>query len=516
MLGPIWVGLNTPRGRRPQPVWARLRFYRLGPQIGLKHEEVALQDKSKSDVALLAQLAVRPLAERLDLASRLAAYDAHRWDGDPIEGPILHIDDFSGIPFLVDITGVEEYQHRARLRAAAGDLYVATTIPTEGYEAYCEERLGLEPVQVLTAKPVENPMYLARATDSGETRSRLVAAARSAGRLTFHPFMGIEDIWALGRTIGAAAEVSVTVLAPPPPTTWVANDKALFDEVVELVLGRRWLVETYSSDSVEDLGRYLRQLAGAHVQVALKRLRCASAMGNAVFDSAQVLAMNPSELEQTVREFLDRTEWEGDEAVLAVAWEQASHSPSTQLWIPPIGRGAPRLDGVFEQLLMGKRKVFMGSRPSTLPEEVNRRLAQGSIGVGWGLQALGYVGRCSFDFLVVGDPQGDFEIRFTECNGRWGGTSTPMGLLDRLFSGGRPPYRARDFVHPDLVGASFTDLLSQVGRAAWDHRTREGEFIFYNTGPLGKFGKLDVIALGETQTEADRALEEELPRLWGL
>lgn len=475
-----------------------------------------LEEDHNSDAALLARQAIQPLADRLDLDRRLAVYDPHRWDGSAVEGPVLHIDDFSGIPFLVDITGVEEYQHRARLRAGAGHLYVATTKPTPGYESYCEARLGLAPVEVLTAKTVEKPMYLARASGEGETRTRLVAAARDGGRLTLHPFMGIEDIWALGQSIAEEVDLPVTVLAPPPPTTWVANDKALFDDVVDLVLGRDWLVETFSSDSVEKLAGHLRQLAGRHTQVALKRLRCASAMGNAVFEARQVVDMSPPELEQTVQEFLDRTEWEGDEAVLAVAWEQADHSPSTQLWIPPVGMGAPRVDGVYEQILMGERKVFMGSRPSTLPEEVNRRLARGSLSVGWGLQALGYVGRCSFDFLVVGDPQGDFELRFTECNGRWGGTSTPMGLLDRLFPEGRPPYRARDFVHPNLVGASFTELLSQVGEAAWNHQTRQGDFIFYNTGPLGRFGKLDVIALGATQTEADRALEEELPRLWGL
>ncbi len=70
---------------------------------------------------------VQPLAERLDLARRLDDYARHRWQGEGITGPALHLDDFSGIPFLVDITGVELYQHRARLRARAGDLYVAAT-----------------------------------------------------------------------------------------------------------------------------------------------------------------------------------------------------------------------------------------------------------------------------------------------------------------------------------------------------------------------------------------------------
>ncbi len=84
------------------------------------------------------------------------------------------------------------------------------------------------------------------------------------------------------------------------------------------------------------------------------------------------------------------------------------------------------------------------------------------------------------------------------------------------MAGPRPPYRARDFEHPDLVGASFTELLASVGDAAWEVRSGRGRFLFYNTGPLLDFGKLDVIALGTSQAEADAALEEDLPRLWGL
>lgn len=463
-----------------------------------------------------ARLAIQPMVARLGLQHQLEAYTAWRWDGGPTGPAVLHIDDFSGIPFLVDITGVEEYQHRARLRTGAGEMYAAVTEPTPGYEDYATEMLGLQSIETLTVEPVGNPQFLARACGAGETWSRLIDIARRSGRMTLHPFMGIEDVWNLAMALSESAAVPVTVLAPPPPVTWIANDKALFDEVVELSLGREKLVETYSSTQTREMAAHLETLAGRHTQVALKRLRCASAMGNAVFGSERVLQMTPPEIEAMVVEFLERTEWEGDEAVLAVAWEQADHSPSTQLWVPPTGTGVPRLDGVYEQILMGERKIFMGSRPSTLPESVNRQLAEDSRVVAAALQALGYAGRCSFDFLVVGDPDGDCELRFTECNGRWGGTSTPMALLDRLFPEGRPPYRARDFVHPDLVGVPFTELLNQVGDEAWDRNSNEGRFIFYNTGPLRSFGKLDVIALGTSQAAADAALEEDLPRLWGL
>ena len=132
------------------------------------------------------------------------------------------------------------------------------------------------------------------------------------------------------------------------------------------------------------------------------------------------------------------------------------------------------------------------------------------------LQELGYCGRCSFDHLVLGDPHGEFRVLFTECNGRWGGTSTPMSLVDRLVSGPRPPYRAQDFTHRGLVGLPLTELLARVGDDLFDQATERGRFILYNVGPLAPVGKLDVIALGQSQDEAETALLEDFPRLLGV
>ena len=53
-------------------------------------------------------------------------------------------------------------------------------------------------------------------------------------------------------------------------------------------------------------------------------------------------------------------------------------------------------------------------------------------------------------------------------------------------------------------------------RGAGDPASGGGKYIFYNVGPLAGSGKLDVIAIGQTQEDAERALEEELPALLGL
>ena len=460
-----------------------------------------------------ARIAGRELGLDIDVAGRLRPYEHHRWRPGDSPGPTLQLDDVSGIPFLVDVAGVEEYQHRGRLRAEDHDVYVTVTPEAAGYEPYCRNTLQMGAPEHLVADPIGPPIAVARACTGGRTHARLVEVARDAGGMTVHPYMGIEDVWELAAMVSVDSRTPVRVIAPPPPVTWIANDKALFDELVARVLGREALVETRISRDPTGIETDLRTMASRHRRVGLKRTRCASAMGNAVFSAQDV--RSERDAAGAVQEFLRRTQWPDGEEVLTVAWLETDLSPSTQLWIPPLGAGDPRLDGIYEQILKGEEKVFVGSRPSTLSEAVNQKLATGALKVAAALQELGYVGRCSFDHLVTGDPSDEFQVVFTECNGRWGGTSTPMTLLDRLLHGPRPQYRAQDVVFPNLVGASLPDLLDLVADLGFRSESGQGRFIFYNLGPLHRHGKFDVISIGTDQEDAERGVLEILPKRLG-
>ena len=471
--------------------------------------------------------AARRLAERWDIARRIEPFEPQRWRGgeDAIQ---LQLDDVSGIPFLDGIAGVAEYQHRARLRARDGDLFVTTTPQRPGEEDYYRERLGLGSTVGMLAGAPRRPLELAAACSSPPLFEALASSAANAGAVVLHPFMGIEAVWELAASLAEASRARIEVLAPPPPVTWIANDKAAFCDLVVDVLGRDWVAAERRSRDPEALARGLLELGESSPRVALKRLRCASAMGNRVFDSAELRAGGFAATLEMVERFLTETRWSAAEEVQAVAWEQTELSPSTQWWIPPLSSDrSPHLDGIYEQILVGPGKVFAGSRPSALPATVHRDLAAGGAAVASLLQRLGYVGRCSFDHLVVGDPDGEHQLRFTECNGRWGGTSTPMHLVDRLFgppapgdpardpSPRRRSYQAMGVAHPTLAGLSFRELLSRVGDSAYDRRSGSGSFLFYNVGPLDRHGKLDVVALGGSPEESAALLGEELPRLLG-
>ncbi len=456
--------------------------------------------------------AVAEFRERFGLERRLRPFEPLRYRASDAGTPALHLDDFAAIPFLDGVSGVEHYQHRARLRAREGDLYAASTPPSPGYERYCREVLGLGAVDFLAVDPAGDRLAIARACAGDRSiRGRLGALAREGG-LVVEPFLGVEAVWDLAAAVAADAGARVRVLAPPPPVTWIANDKANFEDLVGAVLGPGFLPESRRSASAEELARALLELAETGPSVALKRLRCSSAMGNEVFESAALRRRGFRGVLETVRGFLERTGWKGGEEVLAVRWERAVSSPSTQWWLPPPGGGAPILGGVYEQILAGEEGVFVGSRPSGLPAGVERRIVSHSGRVAAALQGLGYVGRCSFDHLVLPDDR----VLFTECNGRWGGTSTPMNLVDRLFPDGRPPYQAQDVVHPELAGLTFERLLARFGDSVLDRGPGEGRFLLYNVGPLERYGKFDVVALGSSRAHVEEAMTVELPRLLGL
>ena len=107
---------------------------------------------------------VAELAGRLELDRRVRPYRDRLFTGDEDESlPTLVLDDLSDLPFLVNISGVEEYQHRARVRAGEGDLFAAVTDPVAGYHRYCRDVLGLGSPTFVQADPKGGPLEVSRA-----------------------------------------------------------------------------------------------------------------------------------------------------------------------------------------------------------------------------------------------------------------------------------------------------------------------------------------------------------------
>lgn len=465
---------------------------------------------------------ISAVAERTTVEHDLSAA-ADRWKPYAVTSAhlrtrttVLALDDYSEIPFVKAVVGASWYQYRARLRCGDGDCYAVARAPVDGYEDYNRRYLGLGDTRLIHLEPSDSPFELARLLASDRPAfDGLVALARDANGLLLHPYMGIEAVWELAASIADAASVPVRVLGPLPEVSRLANDKARFSDLVEGLLGAESLTRTDTSVDPYRVAELMQEYTARYDSVALKMPSCASGMGNRIFDSRELRGKPLRSFRDLVDGFLEEKEWDGREELLVVRWHRdVLESPSTQCWIPPLDGDEPTIDAVYEQFLVGEERVFEGAALSNLPESLRHDFMVKSWVVCRALQLLGYVGRCSFDGLVVGRNLDEARVKFVECNGRWGGTSTPMHLMTRVFGDFRSvPYKAQDYVDQRLRGLEFGNLMEIFGDELYDRRAGTGRVLLYNVGGVTEHGKFDVVVTGRDYAEIDAFIDEGIPAL---
>lgn len=430
--------------------------------------------------------------------------------------PSLILEDHSGIA-LFDPEEETAYAYRALLLAGAGDQIVIGVRRTPAFERYCSEVLRLGSVDVLSAGAASRHRSLAaRCLRDAELLERVAVKAQAAGGLNLLPYMGSGGVWALAGAIAARSGVEVRVGAPPPRLTGRVNDKLWFAERVTEVLGRQAMPAAYPAFNPWALTRRVLALAKHHASIAVKLPDSASSIGNFVFESESVLRLPPLRVLNRLRDVLHGAGWRGRFPLLVTGWEQSvAANPSVQLWIPESEAGPPLVEGIFEQRLAGEAGQFAGAAPSDLPLGWQQRLAVEASRLAWLFQDLGYFGRCSCDAILVGENAASWQLHWIECNGRWGGTSIPMTLANRLVG----DWRRRPFVVLDQRTAEpgpereLAEFLQEIGSDLFVPGIRHTGAVVLAPGRIEAGTGLALMVLGETTAAARTQAEEIVARL---
>lgn len=339
-----------------------------------------------------------------------------------------------GGPGLWTLPGDWALGYRALLLATDGDAVALETERRPAFESYVRDTLGFGRPRLLRLSPTSPVQPLAKrcATDAG-VRASLSEIARTHGGLNIVPYVGNGAAWLLGAALARESGARIHVAAPPPRLTRRVNDKLWFSGRVRELLGRGSIPRTYSIFGPAALAGRVARLAQRHEFVAIKAPDGAGGTGNLVLESAPLRSLGATALRDLLVRLLGRLPRSGGYPLLVSVWEcPVVASPSLQLWIPLPDEGAPALEGVFDQSTVGPDGEFVGAAPSSLPATWLARLAREGAAIALLLQALGYYGRCSFDAILVGENADDAVLHWVECNGRWGGTSIPMTVVNRL------------------------------------------------------------------------------------
>lgn len=423
----------------------------------------------------------------------------------------LLLDDFSPITHLHHILGLQYYTSRAFIRAGQGDQVLGTFTPIPGYIEYIAEFLGMGTSVYLPAVPPEGALPYAvcesflQAPDSFQQLLSKMEA--STEELWFHPYMSHQAAWTLGQKLNETLQRDVKVVGPPPRLCFEVNNKVWFTHAVEQTLGESSVIPGQAAYSVQEAATRLCELAKSYPAITVKLADSASGMGTGIFESSDVLALSEEKWLAQIEAWAQEKDWvQGTSPPLLLEpwYKTLQGSPSVQLWLPPVDVGPPLVEGIYDQLFHDNNPhVFLGSIPSQLPQERQQELIETGAKLGRVFQHLGYIGRCSFDTILEGPSLEEATLRYVECNGRWGGTSTPMTLMNRIFGDYRTqPYVAKDFDHKKLEGLSFADFVERFRDILYNASTEEGWAIVYNVGCLEPSGKLDVITLGQSFDEA--------------
>lgn len=409
------------------------------------------------------------------------------------------------------------YEYRLSMLARDGDCVVLSGARHEEFEEYRRSKLGLGSFVALQAplRPGAAPRNLAaRCLEEGAMIERLAEIASRAGELTVLPYMGSGHTWLLGREISQRASVPVYVAAPPPALVRRVNDKAWFARTVEALLGPNAVPPAIAISGAAAMAASVRALAERSDFVAVKIPDSAGSVGNLVFPARSFRGRRLREVRETLITRLREVGWNARYPLVVQVWEtKVLSSPSVQIWVPNLGDGLPIIEGIFEQIVEGEKAKFVGSRASHLCDDVCERVIREGSQLAGLFQRLGYFGRMSLDCILTRQANGGTLVGWIECNGRWGGVSIPMTLVNRLTGNWHlHPFVVAQRTDLDLPPRTFRQILDLLSELLFPRGQKLSGVVLLAPQALELGRGYQFVAVADDESEAYRLAEMAIAR----
>ncbi|MDF9391513.1 hypothetical protein ELQ36_03175 [Methylococcus capsulatus] len=423
------------------------------------------------------------------------------------EAPALFFEDHTEIALYAQPAADLALQYRILMLAGDEDMVLISGRRSEHFERYCRNTLGLGNVTVLgvpSSSARSHPTLPERCAATPDAQEPIIEVARKHCRLNLIPYIGTRHAWRFAGLIAERTGARIKVAAPPPQLTQRVNDKLWFARCVKELLGPKALPPSYCTFGPVGLAGRLAALARRFERIVIKIPDSAGGAGNLIFPSDLIRRLPPEALSRRVLRLLARRGWNGGFPLLVGAWDcKVLASPSVQIWIPSRDDSRPVVEGVFDQSLGDEEGTFVGAMPSELPESLRSRLAGEALQLACLFQQMGYFGRCSFDAVIAGNDGATDQPHWIECNGRWGGTSIPMTLANRLLG----DWKRRALLIVQRTGLSppcdLATALGRLGPLAFRDRSEEG-IVILTPGGLETGRGMHFMSLAGSQEAAHR------------
>jgi len=432
-------------------------------------------------------------------------------------GPAILLGDTGEIPLMIE-SGGHHLDYRLGWLARSGDLVVIGGLVSPAFEAYQKRILGEGGIDYLHVPEAGNglrkptPVICLR---NQNVYRQLLNKVRQGGGATLVAHITTGSIWALATRLGRDTNLPIHVAGPPAVLSRRVNNKLWFGSVCTRLLGADTTPPKREAWSVSALTRHVAELACRWDRLVVKVPDSAGSAGNVVLDSKIIRQLCPVDLYHKIRRDLSVRGLRYPPFQVAVeAWDvNALTSPSVQIWIPGASNAAPVIEGIYEQVLEGDDHAFAGALQAKLPDRIGQVLSSGAMQLALLFQELGYYGRCSFDAIVSGGNPDNAKVHWIECNGRWGGVSIPMTLVNRLSPPGLRPFHA--IIHKSGLSfrpRHFNAVLEEFADLA-PASDRKSGVLFLSPNLIEDGAGCNFLSLGKTRQAAISQSELVVERL---
>ncbi len=423
-------------------------------------------------------------------------------------GPAILIGDKSEIKLLAP-AGQDPLEYRIFLLAQSGDVAILATDRSASFENYLSELLGINPIEVLEM-PEQRPGRAAAnavrcVEDPGLFGHLLRHTVANAG-VTIIPYVSTGSIWNLAKRLSEKSGHSVSVAAARPNLARKVNDKLWFANVARTLFGLESIPPVQAAHGLAALTGYVQQFAKKWDKLVIKVPDSAGSAGNFPIDSSAIRELGAKAVREYILELTSPVLTAQDYPLMVEVWDcDVVANPSVQIWIPTANQGKPVIEGVYDQVLIGAQAKFVGAGPSTLNKKQDHLLCRQAMQLALLFQELGYFGRCSFDTVVSRNEDGNEELHWIECNGRWGGVSLPMTFMNRMFpEAAVPDYVVVQLSRFEATGMSFDKVLERIGDDLFDPNKESEGVIFTTPGGTEQSASLHMIAIGKSLDRAKK------------
>ena len=332
--------------------------------------------------------------------------------------------------------------------------------------------------------------------------------------MTLVPHISTGTIWKLGKKLSEATNTKIHVMGSLPAITKLANNKLQFGKFARSLFGENAVPKEVIAFNATSLVSNIMSFMKRYAQLVVKLPDSAGSAGNLPIDCKEILGRSPLSIHRYLARQLEALNIAPRYPMIVQVWENSVLcSPSIQLWIPNDGEAVPIIEGIFEQHLSGPAGQFSGGITFSKYDEIAERMCREGAMLGRVLQKLGYFGRCSFDAIVSGNCYEEADLHWIECNGRWGGMSIPLTLLNRLF----PDHSEIQFMighwaDLDLAARPMSESLGLIEDLLWQPGKTSG--IIFLTPSIFETGRnMQFLSIAETSDLAEENAQSALARL---